>query len=94
MAIRRGRKDAKENLENHEAIDDAFAERRALLESDESRDVQEFVEDPREQERIRKELEDGGELHKMLGIDQNLSTAQEASLQRVEAKWMRGLQAP
>ena len=49
MAIRRGRKDAKENLENHEAIDDAFAERRALLESDESRDVQEFVEDPREQ---------------------------------------------
>ena len=58
MAIRRGRKDAKENLENHEAIDDAFAERRALLESDESQDIQEFVEDPREQERIRKENEE------------------------------------
>ena len=92
MAIRRGRKDAKENLENHEAIDDAFAERRALLESDESQDVQEFVEDPREQERIRKELEEGGELHKMLGIEQNLSSEQEASLQRLEDKWMSGLQ--
>ena len=92
MAIRRGRKDAKENLENHEAIDDAFAERRALLESDESQDVQDFIEDPREQERIRKELEEGGELHKMLGIDQNLSTEQEASLQRLEDKWMSGLQ--
>ena len=92
MAIRRGRKDAKENLENHEAIDDAFAERRALLESDESQDIQEFVEDPREQERIRKELEEGGELHKMLGIEQNLSSEQEASLQRLEDKWMSGLQ--
>ena len=28
----------------------------------------------------------------MLGIDQNLSREQEASLQRLEQKWMSGLQ--
>ncbi|MBJ99953.1 MAG: hypothetical protein CMB48_03085 [Euryarchaeota archaeon] len=92
MAIRRGRKDAKKNLENHEAIDDAFAERRALLENEDSGQSERFVEDPGEQARIRKELEDGGELHKMLGIDENLSTQQQASLQRLEQKWMSGLQ--
>ncbi len=94
MAIRKGRRESKENLENHEAIDDAFAERRALLESDERGNVNENqqIHDPVEQERIRKELEEGGELQKMLGIDQNLSREQEASLQRLEQKWMSGLQ--
>tara|TARA_B100000287_G_scaffold428807_1_gene480883 strand:+ start:180 stop:1124 length:945 start_codon:yes stop_codon:yes gene_type:complete len=94
MAIRKGRRESKENLENHEAIDDAFAERRALLESDERGNVNknQQIHDPVEQERIRKELEEGGELQKMLGIDQNLSREQEASLQRLEQKWMSGLQ--
>ena len=92
MAIRRGRKEAKKNLENHEAIDDAFAERRALLENESSNQEESFVQDPREQERIRKELEEGGELHKMLGIDEKLSSEQQASLQRLEQKWMSGLQ--
>ena len=94
MAIRKGRRESKENLENHEDIDEAFAERRALLESDEGTGGKkpQQTHNPQEQERIRKELEEGGELQKMLGIDQNLSEQQEASLQRLENKWMSGLQ--
>ncbi|RAH13618.1 MAG: hypothetical protein CMB56_007220 [Methanobacteriota archaeon] len=45
-----------------------------------------------DQERIRRELEEGGDLQKMLGIEQNLSNQQQESLQRLESKWMSGLQ--
>ena len=93
MAIRKGRRDSKENLENHEAIDDAFSERRALLDSGEEPNKKEReIQDLEEQERIRKELEEGGELQKMLGIDENISKEQKASLHRLESKWMTGLQ--
>ena len=84
MAIRKGRKDAKENLENHQAIDDAFAARREMMESHEDTSEREFKEDVDEQKRIREEMSEGGDLHKMLGIEENLSSEQEASLNRLE----------
>jgi hypothetical protein len=92
MAIRKGRKEAKENLENHQDIDDTFAERRAMIESNEDTSERQFKEDVDEQKRIREEMAEGGDLHKMLGIEEDLSSEQEASLNRLEEKWMSGLQ--
>lgn len=91
MPIRKGRRESKENLENHDAISETFEERRALLESD-SPPERIVRDDSLDQERIRKELEEGGDLQKMLGIEQNLSSQQQKSLQRLESKWMSGLQ--
>ena len=41
---------------------------------------------------IQKELQEGGELTRLLGIDKQLSDAQAASLGRLESKWMSGMQ--
>ncbi len=91
MPIRKGRRESKENLENHDAISDAFEERRALMESEgPSRKV--TRDEGVDHERIRRELKEGGDLQKMLGIEENLSTKQQESLQRLESKWMSGLQ--
>ena len=92
MAIRKGRKEAKKNLEDHQAIDDAFSERRAMMENTDNEEKMQFKEDVEEQKRIRDEIVEGGELHKMLGIEEDLSSEQQASLNRLEKKWMTGLQ--
>lgn len=43
-------------------------------------------------EKIQSELQQGGELTRLLGIDQQMSDAQAASLSRLENKWMSGMQ--
>lgn len=92
LDIRKGRKDAAENIKDTGAIDESFSERRQMLENEvSSASRRGFQQDEEELQRFKEELAEGEGIGKILGIEQDLDSEQEASLKRLEDKWMHGM---
>ena len=92
LGIRKGRKEAKENLEDTDELGEQFKERREQLDRKVERGPPpSFRRDNELISEFKQEMSEG-KLKGVLGIDKNISKEQEESLNRLEGKWLSGLQ--